>query len=677
MDQYQIILEKQKKYQVFSLRHLLPEQIVYSTGISLSEVVNFLKEKQSPAPLSINERQLFDNNVYFNPHKKEIKKRLQTIQDISNIIALGGDDNELDNYCERRNISLKELKEALSVIKTLDLVNAAKKSMQDAENESQDESQDESQNESQDELKEPTLEQQVQKPQVKLQRNQNKVKREAQNENQNEVKTGFGNKQDKKVEPVEPIEPPKEVVALAKKEVNKTMRKRNHNANRDRSLKDEFGVLINSLDQDSFVLARTFSLKERPDSLSRIKSLNMFSKYFTSTLMRNYYEYFSGKMSKKIEFFDKENQCYNYLIVDIFFFKKKNHHFDSEFEMFYNYWKKVSGDPSNLFVVKDRLRDFYQAITVSQHKLVGLGEPLPKKGNVGPLYCSIKFDIKNPPVAEDIQEFNIAINSNKTFDKKSYSQRKVLRLEDAVRDFVKQNYQKPTAEAIEQVKKKFKIKTVERVRNILGIPNVDNIYLANLKRRYYQLLILEKGLKNKPLNEVCYELNLSQHFVKNFLTSDFVDGTFIPEPFNQEEQLIFETHSNFKEIHDKKHESKEFESIDKLLEPYLGIFPSKVPLEKLAKETNKSIFFLKKRMIILRTIKGISLPKMSIPKKELTELNQSVNEHLRDLRKWVGQAEKMNLTGFVEICNKSIELITKMRQKGKLSSNEVTDLFDA
>ena len=686
MNEFESIIQKQETNKVMTLLpHLSPEQIFYITSISLKDIqrIALRNEKNSP-PLTPKESVLFDNHSYFDDYKETLKKRVTWTETVINFKINNCTAQNLEDYCNKQDISIREMRDILTVIDKLDLVVKT-----------------------QNGIKRKTIIQEIEEaatsnvnakktviaPKTSFKPNKVEPKLIAVSERKTEITKETVSKPKKVYKPsenntnvikeTETKAPAKnsEIIAESitaanekqQKQVTKIVKKRVRKNNRFRPLIDEYKMLYSTLDLPSLVIVRTFSTDNDLPVMSHYPCIQKYSSYIAGITIKRY-QNFVGKLSKKI-IFKKKDGGLNFLIVDVLIFNQKDHRFEEELDMLYAYWRKTAGEPSNLYIEKENANNLFKAVTICQERLKGLGKVLPKNHNAGSLYSSIELPKIDYDPTDLIEDVEIDIDSSRIIKSRSIVEREIDTEKESIYRYVKDKYgeQSLNQTILDDVKQKFDIKTKKKLYKLFNIPLLSNAELQEIRRRYYQIRAAELGVREKNLHEVAYALDIS------YVSASALDLSEEKcQPFTEQEKLVFDTSEFFARI--REGNKTHYEKIDKILESYLSITDVH-QLKQVAEKCGVTLHVVRKRLQTLRYIKGIVLTnntkqkqtvKESSSQKAKTEaisfistaeaaVKSTLDFHIAEINKWKRDANKMGQKGIVELCENMLNIITLMQ----------------
>lgn len=686
MNEFESIIQKQETNKVMTLLpHLSPEQIFYITSISLKDIqrIALRNEKNSP-PLTPKESVLFDNHSYFDDYKETLKKRVTWTETVINFKINNCTAQNLEDYCNKQDISIREMRDILTVIDKLDLVVKT-----------------------QNGIKRKTIIQEIEEaatsnvnakktvvaPKTSFKPNKIEPKLIAVSEPETEITKETVSKPKKVYKPsenntnvikeTETKAPAKnsEIIAESitadnekqQKQITKIIKKRVRKNNRFRPLIDEYKMLYATLDLPSLVIVRTFSTDNDLPVMSHYPCIQKYSSYIAGITIKRY-QNFVGKLSKKI-IFKRNDGGLNFLIVDVLVFNQKDHRFEEELDMLYAYWRKTAGEPSNLYIEKENANNLFKAVTICQERLKGLGEVLPKNHNAGSLYSSIELPKIDCDPTDLIEDVEIDIDSSRIIKSRSIIEREIDTEKESIYRYVKDKYdgQSLNQAILDDVKQKFDIKTKKKLYKLFNIPLLSNAELQEIRRRYYQIRAAELGVREKNLHEVAYALDIS------YVSASALDLSEEKcQPFTDQEKLVFDTSEFFTRI--REGNKTHYEKIDKILESYLSITDVH-QLKQVAEKCGVTLHVVRKRLQTLRYIKGIVLTNNTKQKKTVKEsssqkakteaisfistaeaaVKSTLDFHIAEINKWKRDANKMGQKGIVELCENMLNIITLMQ----------------
>ena len=686
MNEFESIIQKQETNKVMTLLpHLSPEQIFYITSISLKDIqrIALRNEKNSP-PLTPKESVLFDNHSYFDDYKETLKKRVTWTETVINFKINNCTAQNLEDYCNKQDISIREMRDILTVIDKLDLVVKT-----------------------QNGIKRKTIIQEIEEaatsnvnakktvvaPKTSFKPNKIEPKLIAVSEPETEITKETVSKPKKVYKPsenntnvikeTETKAPAKnsEIIAESitadnekqQKQVTKIVKKRVRKNNRFRPLIDEYKMLYATLDLPSLVIVRTFSTDNDLPVMSHYPCIQKYSSYIAGITIKRY-QNFVGKLSKKI-IFKRNDGGLNFLIVDVLVFNQKDHHFEDELDMLHAYWRKTAGEPSNLYIEKENANNLFKAVTICQDRLKGLGKVLPKNHNAGSLYSSIELPKIDCDPTDLIEDVEIDIDSSRIIKSRSIIEREIDTEKESIYRYVKDKYdgQSLNQTILDDVKQKFDIKTKKKLYKLFNIPLLSNAELQEIRRRYYQIRAAELGVREKNLHEVAYALDIS------YVSASALDLSEEKcQPFTDQEKLVFDTSEFFTRI--REGNKTHYEKIDKILESYLSITDVH-QLKQVAEKCGVTLHVVRKRLQTLRYIKGIVLTNNTKQKKTVKEsssqkakteaisfistaeaaVKSTLDFHIAEINKWKRDANKMGQKGIVELCENMLNIITLMQ----------------
>lgn len=686
MNEFESIIQKQETNKVMTLLpHLSPEQIFYITSISLKDIqrIALRNEKNSP-PLTPKESVLFDNHSYFDDYKETLKKRVTWTETVINFKINNCTAQNLEDYCNKQDISIREMRDILTVIDKLDLVVKT-----------------------QNGIKRKTIIQEIEEaatsninakktvvaPKTSFKPNKVEPKLIAVSERKTEITKETVSKPKKVYKPsenntnvikeTETKAPAKNSEIIAEnitaanekqqKQITKIVKKRVRKNNRFRPLIDEYKMLYATLDLPSLVIVRTFSTDNDLPVMSHYPCIQKYSSYIAGITIKRY-QNFVGKLSKKI-IFKKKDGGLNFLIVDVLIFNQKDHRFEEELDMLYAYWRKTAGEPSNLYIEKENANNLFKAITICQDRLKGLGKVLPKNHNAGSLYSSIELPKIDCDPTDLIEDVEIDIDSSRIIKSRSIIEREIDTEKESIYRYVKDKYdgQSLNQTILDDVKQKFDIKTKKKLYKLFNIPLLSNAELQEIRRRYYQIRAAELGVREKNLHEVAYALDIS------YVSASALDLSEEKcQPFTDQEKLVFDTSEFFTRI--REGNKTHYEKIDKILESYLSTTDVH-QLKQVAEKCGVTLHVVRKRLQTLRYIKGIVLTNNTKQKKTVKEsssqkakteaisfistaeaaVKSTLDFHIAEINKWKRDANKMGQKGIVELCENMLNIITLMQ----------------
>lgn len=686
MNEFESIIQKQETNKVMTLLpHLSPEQIFYITSISLKDIqrIALRNEKNSP-PLTPKESVLFDNHSYFDDYKETLKKRVTWTETVINFKINNCTAQNLEDYCNKQDISIREMRDILTVIDKLDLVVKT-----------------------QNGIKRKTIIQEIEEaatsnvntkktvvaPKTSFKPNKVEPKLIAVSERKTEITKETVSKPKKVYKPsenntnvikeTETKAPAKnsEIIAESitadnekqQKQVTKIVKKRVRKNNRFRPLIDEYKMLYATLDLPSLVIVRTFSTDNDLPVMSHYPCIQKYSSYIAGITIKRY-QNFVGKLSKKI-IFKRNDGGLNFLIVDVLVFNQKDHHFEDELDMLHAYWRKTAGEPSNLYIEKENINNLFKAVTICQDRLKGLGKVLPKNHNAGSLYSSIELPKIDCDPTDLIEDVEIDIDSSRIIKSRSIIEREIDTEKESIYRYVKDKYdgQSLNQTILDDVKQKFDIKTKKKLYKLFNIPLLSNAELQEIRRRYYQIRAAELGVREKNLHEVAYALDIS------YVSASALDLSEEKcQPFTDQEKLVFDTSEFFTRI--REGNKTHYEKIDKILESYLSTTDVH-QLKQVAEKCGVTLHVVRKRLQTLRYIKGIVLTNNTKQKKTVKEsssqkakteaisfistaeaaVKSTLDFHIAEINKWKRDANKMGQKGIVELCENMLNIITLMQ----------------
>ena len=686
MNEFESIIQKQETNKVMTLLpHLSPEQIFYITSISLKDIqrIALRNEKNSP-PLTPKESVLFDNHSYFDDYKETLKKRVTWTETVINFKINNCTAQNLEDYCNKQDISIREMRDILTVIDKLDLVVKT-----------------------QNGIKRKTIIQEIEEaatsnvnakktvvaPKTSFKPNKVEPKLIAVSERKTEITKETVSKPKKVYKPSENntnVIKETETKTLAKnseiiaesitaanekqqKQVTKIVKKRVRKNNRFRPLIDEYKMLYATLDLPSLVIVRTFSTDNDLPVMSHYPCIQKYSSYIAGITIKRY-QNFVGKLSKKI-IFKRNDGGLNFLIVDVLVFNQKDHHFEDELDMLHAYWRKTAGEPSNLYIEKENANNLFKAVTICQDRLKGLGKVLPKNHNAGSLYSSIELPKIDCDPTDLIEDVEIDIDSSRIIKSRSIIEREIDTEKESIYRYVKDKYdgQSLNQAILDDVKQKFDIKTKKKLYKLFNIPLLSNAELQEIRRRYYQIRAAELGVREKNLHEVAYALDIS------YVSASALDLSEEKcQPFTEQEKLVFDTSEFFARI--REGNKTHYEKIDKILESYLSTTDVH-QLKQVAEKCGVTLHVVRKRLQTLRYIKGIVLTNNTKQKKTVKEsssqkakteaisfistaeaaVKSTLDFHIAEINKWKRDANKMGQKGIVELCENMLNIITLMQ----------------
>ena len=686
MNEFESIIQKQETNKVMTLLpHLSPEQIFYITSISLKDIqrIALRNEKNSP-PLTPKESVLFDNHSYFDDYKETLKKRVTWTETVINFKINNCTAQNLEDYCNKQDISIREMRDILTVIDKLDLVVKT-----------------------QNGIKRKTIIQEIEEaatsnvnakktvvaPKTSFKPNKIEPKLIAVSEPETEITKETVSKPKKVYKPsenntnvikeTETKAPAKnsEIIAESitadnekqQKQVTKIVKKRVRKNNRFRPLIDEYKMLYATLDLPSLVIVRTFSTDNDLPVMSHYPCIQKYSIYIAGITIKRY-QNFVGKLSKKI-IFKKKDGGLNFLIVDVLIFNQKDHRFEEELDMLYAYWRKTAGEPSNLYIEKENANNLFKAVTICQDRLKGLDKVLPKNHNAGSLYSSIELPKIDCDPTDLIEDVEIDIDSSRIIKSRSIIEREIDTEKESIYRYVKDKYdgQSLNQTILDDVKQKFDIKTKKKLYKLFNIPLLSNAELQEIRRRYYQIRAAELGVREKNLHEVAYALDIS------YVSASALDLSEEKcQPFTDQENLVFDTSEFFTRI--REGNKTHYEKIDKILESYLSTTDVH-QLKQVAEKCGVTLHVVRKRLQTLRYIKDIVLTNNTKQKKTVKEsssqkakteaisfistaeaaVKSTLDFHIAEINKWKRDANKMGQKGIVELCENMLNIITLMQ----------------
>lgn len=686
MNEFESIIQKQKTNKVMTLLpHLSPEQIFYITSISLKDIqrIALRNDKNSP-PLTPKESVLFDNHSYFDDYKETLKKRVTWTETVINFKINNCTAQNLEDYCNKQDISIREMRDILTVIDKLDLVVKT-----------------------QNGIKRKTIIQEIEEaatsnvntkktvvaPKASFKPNKVEPKLITVSERKTEITKETVSKPKKVYKPSENnanVIKETETKTLAKnseiiaesitatnekqqKQVTKIVKKRVRKNNRFRPLIDEYKMLYATLDLPSLVIVRTFSTDNDLPVMSHYPCIQKYSSYIAGITIKRY-QNFVGKLSKKI-IFKKNDGGLNFLIVDVLVFNQKDHRFEEELDMLHAYWRKTAGEPSNLYIEKENANNLFKAVTICQDRLKGLGKVLPKNHNAGSLYSSIELPKIDCDPTDLIEDVEIDIDSSRIIKSRSIIEREIDTEKESIYRYVKDKYdgQSLNQAILDDVKQKFDIKTKKKLYKLFNIPLLSNAELQEIRRRYYQIRAAELGVREKNLHEVAYALDIS------YVSASALDLSEEKcQPFTDQEKLVFDTSEFFTRI--REGNKTHYEKIDKILESYLSTTDVH-QLKQVAEKCGVTLHVVRKRLQTLRYIKGIVLTNNTKQKKTVKEsssqkakteaisfistaeaaVKSTLDFHIAEINKWKRDANKMGQKGIVELCENMLNIITLMQ----------------
>lgn len=686
MNEFESIIQKQETNKVMTLLpHLSPEQIFYITSISLKDIqrIALRNEKNSP-PLTPKESVLFDNHSYFDDYKETLKKRVTWTETVINFKINNCTAQNLEDYCNKQDISIREMRDILTVIDKLDLVVKT-----------------------QNGIKRKTIIQEIEEaatsnvnakktvvaPKTSFKPNKVEPKLIAVSERKTEITKETVSKPKKVYKPsenntnvikeTETKAPAKnsEIIAESitaanekqQKQVTKIVKKRVRKNNRFRPLIDEYKMLYSTLDLPSLVIVRTFSTDNDLPVMSHYPCIQKYSSYIAGITIKRY-QNFVGKLSKKI-IFKKNDGGLNFLIVDVLVFNQKDHCFEEELDMLHAYWRKTAGEPSNLYIEKENANNLFKAVTICQDRLKGLGKVLPKNHNAGSLYSSIELPKIDCDPTDLIEDVEIDIDSSRIIKSRSIIEREIDTEKESIYRYVKDKYsgQSLNQAILDDVKQKFDIKTKKKLYKLFNIPLLSNAELQEIRRRYYQIRAAELGVREKNLHEVAYALDIS------YVSASALDLSEEKcQQFTDQEKLVFDTSEFFTRI--REGNKTHYEKIDKILESYLSTTDVH-QLKQVAEKCGVTLHVVRKRLQTLRYIKGIVLTNNTKQKKTVKEsssqkakteaisfistaeaaVKNTLDFHIAEINKWKRDANKMGQKGIVELCENMLNIITLMQ----------------
>lgn len=721
MNEFESIIQKQEANKVMALLpNLSHEQIFYITSIALKDIQRIaLRNDNNILPLTHKEQVLFDNHSYFDSYKETLKKRVHWTETVINFKINNCTEQKLEDYCNKQDISIREMRDILTVIDKLDLVaktqNGIKrkaiikefeelaipsiktkesviapktslkpnkiepiKTVKKATPQVKDKIKPAAKIASKTK---PTLEVKVEPKLIAVSALKTEITKEPINKAKKAYKPSESNtktiKETKIKAPAKISEIITESIAIANeqqlKQTAKTIKKRVRNNNRFRPLIDEYKMLYATLDLPSLVIVRTFSTDNDLPVMSHYPCIQKYSSYIAGITIKRY-QNFVGKLSKKI-IFKRNDGGLNFLIVDVLVFNQKDHHFEDELDMLHAYWRKTAGEPSNLYIEKENANNLFKAVTICQDRLKGLGKVLPKNHNAGSLYSSIELPKIDCDPTDLIEDVEIDIDSSRIIKSRSIIEREIDTEKESIYRYVKDKYdgQSLNQAILDDVKQKFDIKTKKKLYKLFNIPLLSNAELQEIRRRYYQIRAAELGVREKNLHEVAYALDIS------YVSASALDLSEEKcQPFTDQEKLVFDTSEFFTRI--REGNKTHYEKIDKILESYLSITDVH-QLKQVAEKCGVTLHVVRKRLQTLRYIKGIVLTNNTKQKKTVKEsssqkakteaisfistaeaaVKSTLDFHIAEINKWKRDANKMEQKGIVELCENMLNIITLMQ----------------
>lgn len=662
MNEFESIIQKQEANKVMALLpNLSHEQIFYITSIALKDIQRIaLRNDNHILPLTHKEQVLFDNHSYFDSYKETLKKRVHWTETVINFKINNCTEQKLEDYCNKQDISIREMRDILTVIDKLDLVaktqNGIKRKAIIKEIE---------------ELATPSIKtkESVIAPKTSLKPNKIepiKTVKEATPQVRDKIKPAV--KIASKTKPTLEVKVKPKLIAVSalkteitKEPINKAKKAYKPSESNTKTIKE------------TKIKAPTKISEIITESIAIATCIQKYSSYIAGITIKRY-QNFVGKLSKKI-IFKRNDGGLNFLIVDVLVFNQKDHRFEEELDMLYAYWRKTAGEPSNLYIEKENANNLFKAVTICQERLKGLGEVLPKNHNAGSLYSSIELPKIDCDPTDLIEDVEIDIDSSRIIKSRSIIEREIDTEKESIYRYVKDKYdgQSLNQAILDDVKQKFDIKTKKKLYKLFNIPLLSNAELQEIRRRYYQIRAAELGVREKNLHEVAYALDIS------YVSASALDLSEEKcQPFTDQEKLVFDTSEFFTRI--REGNKTHYEKIDKILESYLSTTDVH-QLKQVAEKCGVTLHVVRKRLQTLRYIKGIVLTNNTKQKKTVKEsssqkakteaisfistaeaaVKSTLDFHIAEINKWKRDANKMGQKGIVELCENMLNIITLMQ----------------
>lgn len=454
IQKFEEIIQKQAAQQVFFLRHLSPEKIALDTGLELS-LVKTMIGNENYIPLTLEERKLFDTHAYFKLYKNQLQQRRKMIETVMEFFAREG--VNADDFCDRRNISIRDFKEASTIIRNLNVNVKA--------------------------IVEESIEEQKEERSARL------------ISKTNSKSHGF---------------------AFMSSTDDEQVEEQKRGRTEQRTLHEEFDILMETLNYHAITMVRT-QIAVKRDEITSVS--RRFSGYLSGVMGKRYNGLYLGRASKKVIF--DYNGKLSALMVDVLIFSSKDvlAEFEKEQYILWSRWKRLAGEGANMYLQHDKLDELYQCVTLSPEMIKGFGTPRPKSGNAAALYLTAKIEPQRYSAKIIKQHYEPMLTPPEMVDSQLKRARE-RDLQNKIWDYLKENYPNKELDhaMIVDVAERFEIKSQKYLNKILALPTPTSKELAEIGHKFYLEKINETGLTS--VHAIALKLGLSVSHVKSLMKLD-------------------------------------------------------------------------------------------------------------------------------------------------------------